>query len=62
MTNYIIIELPDGLEPVELPHGRTATDVAQEEGGVLVDEGPFATLADAEDAIENLKPGTDDEA
>lgn len=62
MTAYIIIELPDGLEPVELPENRTAAEIAAAEGGVLVDEGPFASLDEANDAIDNLKAELDDEA
>jgi hypothetical protein len=61
MTTFIIIELEDGLVPVELPAGRTAEDLASAEGGTLVDEGPFDSLEDAEDAIENLKAETEEE-
>lgn len=60
-TYIIIIELPDGLEPVELPADRAAEEVALEAGGVLVDEGPFATLDEALDAIDNLKAETENE-
>lgn len=62
MPNYIIIELPDGLEPIELPPGRTADDVAVEQGGTLIDEGPFATLDEAEDAIDNLEAEAENES
>lgn len=55
MTTYIIIELPDGLEPVELPENRTPEEIAVENGGVIVDEGPFHSLDEANDAIDNLK-------
>jgi hypothetical protein len=55
MTAYIIIELADGLVPVEVPAGRTAEDVAVAEGGTLVDEGPFDSLEAAEDAIESIE-------
>lgn len=61
MAAYIIIELPDGLEPVELPFGRSAEDFAAAEGGVLVDEGPFATLEEAESVIDLLEAETEDE-
>ena len=56
-----VIELDDGLVPVELPAGRTAEDVASAEGGRLVDEGPFDSLEEAEDAIENLEAETEEE-
>jgi hypothetical protein len=55
MVNFIIIELDDGLTAVEQPVGRTAEDVAAEEGGTLVDEGPFDSLEAAEDAIVTIE-------
>lgn len=61
MATYIIIELPDGLEPIELVAGRTAEEVAEAEGGILVDEGPFASLDEAQDAIDNLEAEPEDE-
>lgn len=61
MPTYIIVELPDGLEPIELPLGRSPEEFAESEGGVLVDEGPFATLDEAEDAIDNLEAEAEDE-
>lgn len=61
MPTFIIIELSDGLEPIELPPGRTAEDFAAEQGGALVDEGPFATLDEAEDAIDNLEAEAEEE-
>jgi len=61
MSTYIIIELADGLEPVELPSGLAPEDFAIAEGGVLVDEGPFASLEEANDAIDNLKAEAEDE-
>jgi hypothetical protein len=54
MLTYIIIELEDGLTAVELPIGRLPEDVAADHGGVLIDEGPFASLEEAEDAIDYL--------
>jgi hypothetical protein len=59
MTSYIIVELEDGLSVIELPDGQNPEDVAITQGGVLVDEGPFATLEEANDAIDNL--GVDEE-
>ncbi len=59
MPNYFIAELADGLAVVELPDGQNPEDVALALGRVLVDEGPFATMAEANDAIDNL--GADEE-
>jgi len=61
MSTFIIIELTDGLEPVELPPDRVPEDFAIAEGGVLVDAGPFASLEEANDAIDNLKAEAEDE-
>lgn len=61
MTTYINIELPDGLEPIELPSGSIPADFAIAAGGVLVDEGPFASLDEANDAIDNLNADAEDE-
>ena len=55
MINFIIIELADGLEAVEQPEGKSAEEVAAAEGGTLVDEGPFGSLEEATDAIDNLE-------
>jgi hypothetical protein len=52
---YIIIELADGLVPVELPTGERPEDVAAAQGGTLIDEGPFSSLEEAEDAVDNLE-------
>jgi hypothetical protein len=58
---FIIIELADGLVPVELSPGQRPEDVAASQGGTLVDEGPFATLEEAEDAVENIKAEQEEE-
>lgn len=62
MTQYIIIEVADGLVAVELADNRKPDDVALAEGGTLVDEGPFATLEEANDAIDNLEADADEDA
>jgi hypothetical protein len=61
MTNYIIIELADGLAAVELPSDRNPADVAAAEGGLLIDEGPFGTMEEATDAIDALEAEVEDE-
>jgi hypothetical protein len=58
---YIVIELADGLTPIELPDGQRPEDVAAAEGGTLIDEGPFATLEEAEDAVDNLEQEREEE-
>lgn len=54
MTDYIIIETDDGLTVVELPAGKTASEVASVAGGTLVDEGPYHSYEDACDAMRGL--------
>lgn len=54
MTSYIIVEVEDGLSPVELLEGQKPEDAALAYRGVLIDEGPFATLEEAIDAIDNM--------
>lgn len=62
MKQYIVIEVADGLEAVELPAGQKPEDVAIAEGGVLVDEGPFASLEEANDAIDYLESTNEPDA
>ena len=61
VTSYIIIELDDGLSIVEVLPGQIAEAVAEAQGGVLIDEGPFATLEEAQDALDNLEADADEE-
>lgn len=61
MTSYIIIEVADGLTAVELPVGQRPEEVAAAQGGTLIDEGPFATLEEAYDAIDNLEEEEEEE-
>ena len=61
MLSYIIVELDDGLTAVELPADQTPEDVAAAHGGLLVDEGPFATIDEAQDAIDNLEEAAEEE-
>lgn len=58
--SYIVIELPDGLLPVELKADQLPEEVADAEGGILIDEGPFATIEEANDAIDNIKAEEDE--
>ncbi|MBL9089737.1 MAG: hypothetical protein JNL96_00830 [Planctomycetaceae bacterium] len=61
MTSFIIIEVADGLTAVELPYGKSPEDTAAAQGGTLIDEGPFATLEEANDAIDNLEAEAEEE-
>jgi hypothetical protein len=61
MTEFIIIELADGLSAVELAPGLKAEEAAVAEGGVLVDEGPFATQEEATDVIDQLEAAEEEE-
>lgn len=62
MIQYVIIELADGLTAVELPPDQSPLDVATRQGGVLIDEGPFATLEEANDTIDNIEAEEEDVA
>ncbi len=59
MTTYIIVELEDGLSPVELLDGQKPEDAALAYRGILIDEGPYATLEEAIDAIDNMSAEED---
>lgn len=59
MISYIIVELEDGFSPVELLDGQKPEDAALAHRGMLIDEGPFATLEEAIDAIDNLNAAED---
>ncbi len=61
MLSYIIVELSDGLTVVELPIGQTPEEVAVSQGGTLVDEGPFATIEEANDAIDQWEQAEEEE-
>ena len=59
MDYFAIIEIEDGLTIVEVKAHETAEDVAQREGGTVVDAGPFPSYDDALDALADLE--SDDE-
>jgi len=48
---YIIIETEDGLTIERQPSGMTAYQIAADRGGILADEGPYASYEDATDAL-----------
>jgi hypothetical protein len=59
MSQFAIIEVDDGLTVAELQPGAMLDDVALEQGGFVVDPGPYLTYEDAYDAMLSL--ATDDE-
>jgi hypothetical protein len=61
MAQFIIVELEDGLIVVELLPGQTPEDAAVSQGGVVVDDGPYSTLEDAEDAMTDLQDDEQEE-
>lgn len=61
MPNYCVIEVENGLTPVEIESGQKPEDAAVVHGGVLVDPGPYATPVEANDAITSLQLEEDDE-
>ena len=56
MNNFVIIELDDGLTIAEIKPHETPEAVALEQGGTLVDVGPYHTYEDAVDALAELEP------
>jgi hypothetical protein len=62
LAMYIIIEVEDGLMIECLPSGMTAHQVATHHGGILVDEGPFDSYEDANDAMLVLEQEEFDES
>ncbi len=55
MISFTVIEVEDGLTIVEIQPGQTAEDAAANEGGTLVDPGPYHSYEDASDALDQLE-------
>lgn len=51
MTQFAIIENDSGLTVVSVASDATAEQAASEQGGLLVDAGPFDSYEDAYDAL-----------
>lgn len=49
MSSFAILETEDGLTVVEVPAGKLLVDVAEEQGGLIVDETLFESYEDAYD-------------
>jgi hypothetical protein len=62
MLQYAIIETDAGLTVTELQPGTTVEEIAEREGGVIVDPGPYSSLDDAYDAALTLKDDEDEDA
>lgn len=61
MLRYELIETNEGMTVVEIPTGNTAEEAARQQGGVIVDAGPFTSYEDAYDALMALKLDKDEE-
>lgn len=62
MTQFAIIEVPDGLTVIELEPGQSPEDASIGQGGTLVDPGPFSSYEEANDALAELQPEEEEEA
>ena len=51
MTRFAVIETESGIAVAAVPIGATAEDVAAQQGGVVIDPGPFENYEDAYDAM-----------
>jgi hypothetical protein len=61
MLRYELVETNDGLAVVEIPAGSTAEEAARQQGGLIVDPGPFTSYEDAYEALMALKLDEDEE-
>jgi hypothetical protein len=61
MVSFAVIETKDGLTIVEVAPGQSPEDAALQQGGVLVDPGPYDSFEEANDALDQLAPDEDDE-
>lgn len=60
MTRFAVIETDFGLAVMRIPPNVTVEDVAAEQGGSIVDPGPFDSYDEAYDAMLAV-PDEDDE-
>jgi hypothetical protein len=61
MLQYELVETNDGLTVVEIPTGCSAEEAAVQQGGLIVDPGPFTSYEDAYEALMALKLEEEDE-
>lgn len=55
MVSFVIIEVDNGFTLVEILSGQSPEDVALSEGGVLVDDSPYESYEEANDALDQLE-------
>lgn len=61
MLRYELIETNEGLTVVEIPTGNTPEEAAQQQGGIIVDPGPFTNYEDAYEALMAIKMEEEEE-
>jgi hypothetical protein len=55
MLRYELIETNEGMTVIEIPTGLSADQAALQQGGLVVDPGPFTNYEDAYEALMALK-------
>ncbi len=61
MLQYELIETNEGLTVIEIPSGSSAEEAARQQGGLVVDPGPFTSYEDAYEALMTLKLDVDEQ-
>jgi hypothetical protein len=61
MLLYELIETNDGLTVIEIPTGNSPEEAARQQGGLVVDPGPFTNYEDAYEALMALKLDSEEE-
>lgn len=61
MVTFAIVEADDGFIIVELQPGEQVDEVAASRGAVVADPGPFTTLEEAQDALDELQGEEEEE-
>lgn len=59
-VTFMIAEIDEGLTILEIQPGEVPEDVAAREDATLLDEGPFETYEQAEDALMQLEEADED--
>lgn len=61
MVTFAILEAEEGYTIVELQPGEQVEEVAVGRGAVVADPGPFSTLEEAQDALDELQGEEEEE-
>jgi hypothetical protein len=61
MLRYELVETNEGMSVVEIPAGFSAEEAALQQGGSIVDPGPFTNYEDAYEALMALKLDDEEE-